>query len=79
MSVLLSMTLLLTAALGTGVALVRDPGRQALVQAVYGMVLALLFLLLQAPDVALSQIAIGAVLQPVLVLATLARIRRIGK
>ena len=79
MSVLLPMTLLLTASLGIGVALVRDPGRQALVQAVYGMVLALLFLLVQAPDVALSQIAIGAVLQPVLVLATLARIRRIGK
>jgi uncharacterized MnhB-related membrane protein len=76
---LLTAAVVLAAALGTTVAIVRDPGRQALVQAIYGVVLTIVFVLLQAPDVALSQIAVGAVLQPVLALAMLARIRRIRR
>ena len=79
MTPVLAFMLVLTAVLGTTVALVREPGRQALVQSVFGLALALTFVLLQAPDVALSQIAIGVVLQPVLALATLARVRRIRK
>jgi uncharacterized MnhB-related membrane protein len=77
MSILLTTTLVASALFGTAVCLVRDPRRQVLIQSLYGIVLVLAFVELKAPDVALSQIAIGVVLQPVLALATLARIRRI--
>ena len=43
---------------------------------VYGLVLALMFLVFQAPDVALSQIAVGAVVLPLMILLALAKIRR---
>jgi uncharacterized MnhB-related membrane protein len=41
----------------------------------YGLVLALLFLAFQAPDVTLSELAVGSVLLPALLLLTLGRIR----
>jgi len=50
----------------------RDPARQALVMGVFGGSLAILFLVMQAPDVALSQIVV-AVAYPLMVLLTLAR------
>ena len=40
----------------------------------YGLVLALLFFLHQAPDVALSQIVVGAVALPLMILLALSRI-----
>jgi energy-converting hydrogenase B subunit D len=55
-------TLLLVAASATAAVAVRDPARQALVLAVLGTVLAILFTVLQAPDVALSQLAVGSAL-----------------
>jgi len=42
----------------------------------YGLVLALLFFLHQAPDVALSQIVVGAVALPLMILLALAKVRR---
>ncbi|WP_042364588.1 Na(+)/H(+) antiporter subunit B [Streptacidiphilus neutrinimicus] len=68
--------LLLLAAVATMAALARDPARQAVVLAVLGMVLALLFTLLQAPDVALSQLAVGTAVTPLLILLTLRAVRR---
>ena len=59
MSVLLGLLFLLTAASGTGVALSRTPRQQVLAMAVNGMVLALLFMALQAPDVAFAEVAVG--------------------
>src|SRR5437660_4346631 len=50
----------------------RDPARQAVAMGVFGSTLAILFLVLQAPDVALSQIVVG-VAYPLMVLLTLAR------
>ena len=50
----------------------RDPAHQALVMGVFGASLAILFLVLQAPDVALSQIVVAAA-YPLMVLLTLAR------
>jgi uncharacterized MnhB-related membrane protein len=61
---------------GPMVVLTRDPRAQALTLTFYGLLLGLLFLVFQAPDVALAQFVVGAVLLPILVLLTLARMRR---
>jgi energy-converting hydrogenase B subunit D len=68
--------LLLVAASATTAVLVRDPVRQALVLAVLGVVLAVLFTVLQAPDVALSQLAVGSALTPLLLLLAVRKVRR---
>lgn len=75
MTALQLIALLLVAATGTAVALVRDPLRQAAASGVFGVALAALLMLLQAPDVALSQIGIGGVAMPVMILLALAKIR----
>jgi energy-converting hydrogenase B subunit D len=68
--------LVLVALGGTAVVLTREPLRQALVVGVYGLLLALLFFAVQAPDVALSQIVVSTVALPVMILLALARVRR---
>lgn len=75
MSLLLPLLFLLTAAAGTGVALSRDPRRQVLAMAANGLALSLLFVALQAPDVALSELAVGTVALPLLFLVVLASTR----
>jgi uncharacterized MnhB-related membrane protein len=60
---------------GTAVVVTRDPLRQAMVAGVFGILLAVLFFLFQAPDVALSQITVGSVVLPLMILLALARIR----
>lgn len=64
---------------GLAVVLTRDPLHQAIVASFYGILLALMFFLFQAPDVALSQIAIGALALPLMILLALAKIRRTGE
>jgi energy-converting hydrogenase B subunit D len=61
---------------GTAVVLAREPARQALVASVYGFALAVLFLAFQAPDVALSQIVVGAVALPAMIIYALRKIIR---
>jgi uncharacterized MnhB-related membrane protein len=61
---------------GTLTVLVRDPIRQAMVASVFGLALAVLFFLFQAPDVALSQIVVASVVVPLMVLLALAKLRR---
>jgi energy-converting hydrogenase B subunit D len=61
---------------GSGVVLTREPVRQSIVVSFYGLLLALMFFLFQAPDVALSQITVGAVALPLMILLALAKIRR---
>ena len=68
--------LVLVAAGATTVVLVRDLPRQAVVNGFYGLTLAVLFLVFQAPDVALSQLVVGTVATPVLLLAAIRRVRR---
>ncbi|MFJ7073958.1 Na(+)/H(+) antiporter subunit B [Streptomyces sp. NPDC098781] len=68
--------LLLVAAGATVAVLVRDPVRQALVLAVLGVLLAVLFTALQAPDVALSQLAVGGALTPLLLLLAVRKVKR---
>jgi uncharacterized MnhB-related membrane protein len=67
--------LVLVAAGGTCVVAVRDPLRQAMVVSLFGILLAILFFVLQAPDVALSEIVVGAVALPLMILLSLAKIR----
>ena len=67
--------LLLVGAAGTCVVAARDPLRQAIVASFFGIVLAILFFVLQAPDVALSEIVVGAVALPLMILLTLAKVR----
>ncbi|HEY7300712.1 MAG TPA: DUF4040 domain-containing protein [Xanthobacteraceae bacterium] len=74
MSILIIATLLLAAASGLLVVLSRDPKRQVFALAANGFVLGVLFFVLQAPDVALSEIAVNTVVTPLLFLVTLAAI-----
>jgi energy-converting hydrogenase B subunit D len=67
--------LLFVAVVATCVALTRDPLRQLLVSGIYGLVLAALFLVLQAPDVSLSMIVASAIAYPLVVLLALGRVR----
>jgi energy-converting hydrogenase B subunit D len=73
----LQVTLLVLVAAGaTAVVLIRVPVRQVLMLSTYGVVLAVLFLAFQAPDVTLSELTVGAVLLPALLLLTLAKVRK---
>ncbi|MEU7428967.1 MULTISPECIES: hydrogenase subunit MbhD domain-containing protein [unclassified Streptomyces] len=72
-------TLLLVAATATAAVAQRDPARQALVLSVLGIVLAALFTVLQAPDVGLSQLAVGSALTPLLIMLSVRKIRRRGR
>ena len=54
----------------------RDPVRQAIVVSLYGLALGLLFFTFQAPDVALSNIVIGAVALPTMIMLAIAKTKR---
>ena len=56
--------------------LVRNPLRQAIVAGVFGLLLGLLFAF-QAPDVALSQIVVGSVALPLMIMLTLTKLARL--
>jgi energy-converting hydrogenase B subunit D len=75
MTALQATALVLVALGGTAVVLTREPLKQAMVAGIFGLLLALLFFVFQAPDVALSQIVVGSVALPLMILLALARIR----
>ena len=75
MTVLQVVVLLLVGGCGTCVVLMREPLKQAMIASLYGLVLGILFFVFQAPDVALSQTAVGAVALPLMILLALAKIR----
>jgi uncharacterized MnhB-related membrane protein len=58
------------------VVLTRDPLRQALVNGVYGVSLVCLFVVLAAPDPALSMVVVSGIAYPLVILAAIARSRR---
>ena len=68
-------SLVLVAVGGTLVVMTRSPLRQAMVASYFGILLAILFFTMQAPDVALSEVVVGAVALPLMVLLSLAKIR----
>jgi energy-converting hydrogenase B subunit D len=67
--------LLMVGLAGTTVVLVRDPLRMTIVNAVYALTLTILFLVFQAPDVALSMLVVGGIAYPIVLLAAIARVR----
>jgi energy-converting hydrogenase B subunit D len=68
--------LVLVAVGATIVVRTREPAAQAVVLGGYGLLLTLLFVLLQAPDVALSQLAVGTAVLPLMVLLAIRAIAR---
>ena len=71
LNLLLGALFLMVAAGGTAVALNRRPHQQVYAIAFYGVALSLLFLALQGPDVALSEIVVGGAAVPSLFLVTI--------
>ena len=72
----LQATVLALVALGApAVVLVRDPLKQIVLSGFYGYALVAAFMVLQAPDVALSMLVVSTVAYPVVVLAAIARVR----
>jgi energy-converting hydrogenase B subunit D len=67
--------LALVAVAGTAVVFTAAPERQAVTLSVYGVLLSLLFFTLQAPDVALSQLAVGTAFVPLMVMLSIRKIR----
>jgi uncharacterized MnhB-related membrane protein len=62
--------------LGVTVAFSFDPVRQVFANTVFGLALTVLFVVLQAPDVALSELVVGTVVIPLVVLAAIVKTAR---
>jgi energy-converting hydrogenase B subunit D len=76
MGALQVLLLLLIAAGAMQVVRTRDPLNQAIAVSFYGLILALVFFVFQAPDVALSQIVVGAVALPLMIVLSLFKVKR---
>ena len=75
MTVLVGIALTLVLAGAVAVVFTDDPQRQAITMSVYGVVMTVLFVLLAAPDVALSQVVVGTAIVPLMVMLTIRKIR----
>jgi energy-converting hydrogenase B subunit D len=67
--------LLLVAVSGLAVVRTRDVTSQVISLSFYGTLMALVFFFFQAPDVALSQITVGMVALPLMVMLAISRIK----
>lgn len=76
MNTLQIVVLVLVAAGATVVVRTRGRVRQVLALSAYGMLLAILFFVFQAPDVALSELTVGAVALPIVLLLVIAKVRK---
>ncbi|MDX6343780.1 MAG: energy-converting hydrogenase subunit [Trebonia sp.] len=73
---ILQVTVLILVAAGAAVVVrTRERTRLVLVLSGYGMLLAILFFTFQAPDVALSELTVGAVALPLILLLAIAKVR----
>jgi uncharacterized MnhB-related membrane protein len=70
-----AVTFVLVALGATAIVLTREPIRQAVMVGLYGLLLAVLYLEVQAPDVSLSQIVVSTVGLPIMILLAVAKIR----
>ena len=75
LTALLLVVYTVVAVLGVCVVLTRDPLRQTLVNGLFGLALVLLFVVLQAPDVAISEVVVSTVAFPLVLLVTIYRAR----
>jgi uncharacterized MnhB-related membrane protein len=74
MMLLIYLALGLVVVTGTAVALTQEPARQAITLSVFGLTLSILFMTVQAPDVALSQLTIGTAIVPLMVMLTIQKV-----
>jgi energy-converting hydrogenase B subunit D len=74
-TVLLAASLLLVTVSGLVVLLTRSPLAQAVVLSVHGLIMTIVFVAFGAPDVALSQLAVGTAVVPLMVLLALSKTR----
>jgi energy-converting hydrogenase B subunit D len=75
MTALQAVALTLPALGAPALVLTRDPLKMVLVSGVYGWTLLLLFVVLGAPDVALSMLVVSSVAYPLILLVAIARVR----
>jgi energy-converting hydrogenase B subunit D len=66
----------LVAAFALAVVLAGDVLRMTMLYGMYGLTLVVLFVVFQAPDVALSELVVSTVAFPVVVVTALAKVRR---
>jgi uncharacterized MnhB-related membrane protein len=69
-----SVALLFVALGALSVVLARDVVRQALLFSLYGFALVVLFVVFQAPDVALSALVVSAIAYPLVLVGAIARV-----
>ena len=67
--------LILVAYSGFAVVRTRDVTEQIIALGFYGLITALMFFFFQAPDVALSQITVGAVALPLMIMLAISRMK----
>jgi uncharacterized MnhB-related membrane protein len=75
MNALLALVLTLVAFSAVVVVMIREPVRQAVALSIFGLLEALLFFIVQAPDVAFSQITVGGVAVPAMLFLAITKIR----
>jgi energy-converting hydrogenase B subunit D len=76
MDILQVTVLVLVAAGALLVVRTRDRVRLVLVLSAYGMLLAILFFVFQAPDVSLSELTVGGIALPLILLLAIAKVRK---
>jgi uncharacterized MnhB-related membrane protein len=76
MQVLQVVALVLVAAGATVVVRTRERVRLVIVLSAYGMLLAILFFVFQAPDVTLSELTVGAIALPLILLLAITKVRK---
>ena len=69
---------LFVAASGTVTVLTRNPLRQVLHLSLYGILMTLLFVVVQSGDVALSELAVGSAATPLMLLVALSSVRPVS-
>jgi energy-converting hydrogenase B subunit D len=72
-------TIVLVGASALAVVLQTDPLRQSVVNGFYTLLLVVLFMIFQAPDVALSMLVVGSIAYPLVLLTAIARARQRGE
>ena len=76
MQVLQVVALVLVAAGATVVVRTRQRVRLVIALSAYGMLLAILFFVFQAPDVTLSELTVGAIALPLILLLAISKVRK---
>ena len=75
MSAVIAVALTVVALAAVVVVMTDDPARQAVTLSVFGLLMAVLFAAMSAPDVALSQIGVGTAIVPLMVMLAIRKVR----